>query len=113
MFRTKFHAIPLALCAIATAALAQTRPAGQAPAPPPAAAEKPEPIPPETKSVTKHEIVLDGKTLKYTAAAGKLLIDDVDGAPYGSIFYVAYTLDDVADARTRPVTFLYNGGPGS
>lgn len=80
-------------------------------------ANKPEnqqqPIPPEKSSVTHHDLNLDGKTLHYTATAGTLLIrDGEDDHPYGSIFSVAYTLDG-ADANTRPVTFLYNGGPGS
>ena len=75
--------------------------------------EKPEPIPPEKSSVTKHDLNLNGQTLHYTATAGTLLIrDGEDDHPYGSIFYVAYTLDG-ADPTTRPVTFLYNGGPGS
>lgn len=79
-------------------------------------ANKPEgqqPVPPERTSVTKHDLVLDGRTLHYTATAGTLLIrDGEDEHPYGSMFYVAYTLDG-ADPNTRPVTFLYNGGPGS
>ena len=75
--------------------------------------EKQEPIPPERSSVTKHDLNLNGQTLHYTATAGTLLIrDGEDDHPYGSIFYVAYTLDG-ADPTTRPVTFLYNGGPGS
>jgi carboxypeptidase C (cathepsin A) len=70
-------------------------------------------IPPERTAATKHDLPLDGKTLHYTATAGTLLIrDGEDEHPYGSMFYVAYTLDG-ADANTRPVTFLYNGGPGS
>ncbi len=79
-------------------------------------ASKPEatpPIPPEKSSVTHHDMTLDGKTLHYTATAGTLLIrDGEDDHPYGSIFYVAYTVDG-EDPNTRPVTFLYNGGPGS
>jgi carboxypeptidase C (cathepsin A) len=71
------------------------------------------PIPPENSAVTQHELTLDGKALNYTATAGTLLIDDESEKPYGSIFYVAYTLNGVSDPRTRPVTFLYNGGPGS
>ena len=71
------------------------------------------PIPPEKASVTQHELTLDGATLHYTATAGNLWIDGDDAQPNASVFYVAYTLDGVADARTRPVTFLYNGGPGS
>ncbi|HEY1985375.1 MAG TPA: peptidase S10 [Terracidiphilus sp.] len=70
------------------------------------------PIPPEKPSVTRHDMTLGGKTLHYTATAGTLLIRDEDDKPYGSIFYVAYTLDG-AEAKSRPVSFLYNGGPGS
>jgi len=70
------------------------------------------PIPPERSSVTHHELTMGGKTLKYTATAGTLLIRDNDDKPYGSIFYVAYTLDG-AEPKSRPVAFLYNGGPGS
>jgi carboxypeptidase C (cathepsin A) len=70
------------------------------------------PIPPERSSVTHHDLVLGGKTLHYTATAGTLLIRDDEDKPYGSIFYVAYTLDG-AQANSRPISFLYNGGPGS
>lgn len=70
------------------------------------------PVPPEKPVATHHEISLGGKSLKYTATAGTLIIRDEEDKPYGSIFYVAYTLDG-ADAGTRPVSFLYNGGPGS
>jgi carboxypeptidase C (cathepsin A) len=70
------------------------------------------PVPPEKPSVTHHEATLGGKSLKYTATAGTLVIRDEEDKPYGSIFYVAYTLDGV-EAKSRPVSFLYNGGPGS
>ncbi len=70
------------------------------------------PIPPERSSVTHHTLALGGKTLNYTATAGTLLIRDEEDKPYGSIFYVAYTLDG-AEAKSRPLSFLYNGGPGS
>jgi carboxypeptidase C (cathepsin A) len=70
-------------------------------------------VPAEKSSVTHHDLSLEGKTLHYTATAGTLIIRDGDDEhPYGSIFSVAYTLDG-ADPNTRPVTFLYNGGPGS
>jgi carboxypeptidase C (cathepsin A) len=59
---------------------------------------------------TKHSLLLHGKTIPYTALAGNLLISDAKGAPYGSIFSVAY-LEDGAPAKDRPVTFLFNGGP--
>ncbi|MGH9596561.1 MAG: S10 family peptidase, partial [Edaphobacter sp.] len=70
------------------------------------------PIPPETNSVTKHDWTAGGQTIHYTATAGNLLIRDDKDKANGSIFYVAYTEDGV-DAKNRPVTFFYNGGPGS
>ncbi len=73
---------------------------------------EPTPVPPEKPSVTHHEMTLNGKALKYTATAGTLVIRDEDDKPYGSIFYVAYTLDGT-ESKSRPVSFLYNGGPGS
>ena len=79
----------------------------------PAAAAEPTPIPPEASSVTDHELSLDGKALHYRATAGTLLIKDAEDKPDCSIFYVGYTLSGAGDLRTRPVTFLYNGGPGS
>jgi carboxypeptidase C (cathepsin A) len=75
-------------------------------------AQHQEAIPPEKSSVTHHTLALNGQELHYTATAGTLLIRDENDQPYGSIFYVAYTLDG-ADPTHRPVTFLYNGGPGS
>lgn len=69
------------------------------------------PIPPETKSETKHDWT-GSRTVHYTATAGNLLIRDDNDKPNGSIFYVAYTEDGVP-GKSRPITFLYNGGPGS
>ncbi|HUH63548.1 MAG TPA: hypothetical protein VLZ50_11140 [Terracidiphilus sp.] len=106
----------LIIPATASAARAQeTRPA--APLVPAAGAdhkeaEKEAPIPPEKTIATHHDMTLNGKQLKYTATAGTLLIRDEDDKPYGSLFYVAYTLDG-AEPQSRPVSFLYNGGPGS
>jgi carboxypeptidase C (cathepsin A) len=79
---------------------------------PPAKEEQGVPIPPETSSVTKHDWTAGGQTIHYTATAGNLLIRDDQDKANGSIFYVAYTEDGV-DAKNRPVTFFYNGGPGS
>jgi carboxypeptidase C (cathepsin A) len=73
----------------------------------------PTPIPPEKSSVTQHDLSIGGKTLHYTATAGNLLINGDEEQPNASVFYVGYTLSGVTDPRTRPVTFLYNGGPGS
>jgi carboxypeptidase C (cathepsin A) len=70
------------------------------------------PVPAETTTVTHHEMSLGGHSVRYTATVGNLVIKNDDDKPYGSGFYVAYTLDG-AEAKSRPVTFLYNGGPGA
>jgi len=62
--------------------------------------------------VTHHQATVDGKLLKYTATAGRLPIKRPDGKIEAQMFYVAYTLDG-QDAAKRPLTFAYNGGPGS
>jgi carboxypeptidase C (cathepsin A) len=62
--------------------------------------------------VTHHQITVDGKPLKYTATAGRLPIKRGDGKIEAEMFYVAYTLDG-QDAAKRPLTFAFNGGPGS
>ncbi|MEI9904059.1 MAG: hypothetical protein WDN06_08780 [Asticcacaulis sp.] len=64
----------------------------------------------EKSSVTNHSVTIKGKKIDYKATAGTLTIRDDDGKPTASVFYVAYTADPGAH---RPVTFLYNGGPGS
>jgi carboxypeptidase C (cathepsin A) len=62
--------------------------------------------------MTHHQITVDGKPLKYTATAGRLPIKRGDGKIEAQMFYVAYTLDG-EDAAKRPLTFAFNGGPGS
>ena len=93
-----------------------------APAPPPAftdptlysvapSASLPDAV--ELSAVTHHQLTLGGTMLSYTATAGHLTASTLAaGVPEASFFYVAYTLDG-ADPATRPVTFFYNGGPGS
>src|SRR5882672_1850959 len=69
---------------------------------------------PEEKVVqTKHSVKIGGQEIKYTATAGTILLKLDDGTPKASVFYVAYTKDDVSDTAKRPVTFTFNGGPGS
>ncbi len=63
-------------------------------------------------AVTHHQITVDGKALKYTATAGRLPIKRGDGKIEAEMFYVAYTLDG-QEAAKRPLTFAFNGGPGS
>jgi carboxypeptidase C (cathepsin A) len=64
-------------------------------------------------SRTQHSITLDGQKIAYTATAGTLVLADEEGKPKASFFYIAYTKDGVKDPGERPVTFSYNGGPGS
>ncbi|MGH8190974.1 MAG: S10 family peptidase [Rhodanobacteraceae bacterium] len=70
------------------------------------------PVPPETAVKTRHSVTVDGKTIRYTATAGTLLLRNPKHQVIGSMFYIAY-IEDGADANHRPVTFAYNGGPGS
>ena len=74
-------------------------------------------VPEEKTSVTEHSIVVNGKTLEYTVTAGTMLLkaeDEKEGEkPKATVFYVAYTLKGEDDASERPLTFSFNGGPGS
>jgi len=62
--------------------------------------------------VTHHQLTADGKLLKYTATTGRLPIKRGDGKIEAEMFFVAYTLDG-QDSGKRPLTFAFNGGPGS
>ncbi len=67
----------------------------------------------EIAAVTHSQVVINGTTYNYTATTGHLTaLGLTSNAPEASFFYVAYTLDG-ANPATRPVTFFYNGGPGS
>src|SRR5581483_12101364 len=66
----------------------------------------------ETPVVTKHSINVDGKTINYTATVGQMPLKNASGETEAHIFYMAYTLDG-ADPAKRPLTFSFNGGPGS
>jgi carboxypeptidase C (cathepsin A) len=66
----------------------------------------------EKISQTSHTVRLDGRDIKYTATAGTLPIRLDDGKLAARMFFVAYTKDG-EDVKTRPVSFLYNGGPGA
>jgi carboxypeptidase C (cathepsin A) len=62
--------------------------------------------------VTHHQISVNGRILHYTATTGRMPIKDDEGKIEAEMFYVAYTLDGAAPG-TRPLTFAFNGGPGS
>lgn len=66
----------------------------------------------EKISQTSHTVRLDGRDIKYTATTGTLPIRLDNGQVAARMFFVAYTKDG-EDAKTRPVSFLYNGGPGA
>ncbi|MFZ3263909.1 MAG: hypothetical protein WA172_07905 [Terriglobales bacterium] len=62
--------------------------------------------------LTQHEAQIAGKLLKYTAEAGRIAIRDVETAePHGYMFYTAYRVPP--SGAPRPVTFVWNGGPGA
>jgi carboxypeptidase C (cathepsin A) len=63
----------------------------------------------EVTKTSKGTASVDGKSIAYTATAGTLTIRDAQGKPTASVFYTAYT----APGKHRPLTFFYNGGPGS
>jgi carboxypeptidase C (cathepsin A) len=62
--------------------------------------------------VTHHQVTVDGKLLRYTATTGRLPIKRGDGKIDAEMFFVAYTLDG-QDPAHRPLSFAFNGGPGS
>ncbi|EQD53581.1 serine carboxypeptidase family protein, partial [mine drainage metagenome] len=57
-------------------------------------------------------VTINGKHIDYTADTGTIILHDKQGKPTGEMFYVAYIKRGV-DAAKRPISFLYNGGPGS
>jgi carboxypeptidase C (cathepsin A) len=93
-----------------TAAAAQSAAAAQ----PAAAAQTPAAAPVEPKVFTSHhEGTFHGTHVAFTATAGETILDDEDGKPAAAVFSIAYVKEGVEDPATRPVTFLWNGGPGS
>lgn len=69
---------------------------------------------PEEPVVTRHRGTFGGRNLAYTATAGLMpLFDGRSGDERGRLFYVAYQAEGVKRLETRPITFVYNGGPGS
>lgn len=76
-------------------------------------AKKEAPPPKEEWSVTDHMIEIGGERIPYKASAGTTTIKNDEGEPTGLIYSVAYTRSDVKDVEKRPISFLYNGGPGS
>lgn len=70
-------------------------------------------VPEEKSSVTHNSARIGGQQINYTATAATYVIKSDDGAPKATFFFVAYTKEQVPDVTKRPVSFVYNGGPGS
>ena len=118
MFKTTSLLVILLFLAIHNSFAQQ--PPGQRPqtpsqtAPSPTPAATPTPVPDEPPVVTKHEIKLDERSVKYTVTTGMMPIkNQVSGDTEARMFYIAYTLDGVSDPSKRPLMFSFNGGPGS
>ena len=117
MVRRTSISVPFLLLAASVSFAQQTRTAQQpgAPQPPasmPAGGRETASLTDEKASQTSHVIRVDGREIRYTATAGTIPIRLDDGKVAARMFFVAYTKDG-EDAKTRPVSFLYNGGPGS
>jgi len=71
------------------------------------------PAPEEKSSVTRHQVRIGGQEIGYSATAATYVIKADDGTPKATFFFVSYTKDSVPDIAKRPISFVYNGGPGS
>ena len=89
-----------------TPALAPGSPDKPAQAVPSASPDKP-------FAVTRHTITIGGRAIAYTATAGTLTVNKPDEKPGARMYFTAYTVDGVRDLTARPITFAFNGGPGS
>lgn len=63
--------------------------------------------------VTRHQGVFNGKRMKYRAIVTEMPMAGADGTPAAVMVSYAYVADGVKDPATRPVTFVWNGGPGA
>jgi carboxypeptidase C (cathepsin A) len=79
----------------------------------PAEAQKPATLQDEKPVITRHEINIGGKPLKYSVTTGMMPIKNQNGETEAQIFFMAYTADNTGNAATRPLMFSFNGGPGS
>ncbi len=70
-------------------------------------------IPKGEVSTTSHTVKMDGKIVAYKAMAGTLLLRNSEDEPIALHGFTAYIKDGTTDFKTRPITFVFNGGPGS
>jgi carboxypeptidase C (cathepsin A) len=80
------------------------------------------PTPKDNLVQTQHSVTIGGREVKYTVTTGTMVMKEETGdrekeaggeKPKAQVFFVAYTKDDVDDKSKRPITFSFNGGPGS
>ncbi len=64
-------------------------------------------------TTSKHTAEIAGKLIAYSTTVGTLEMKSDDGKTKAEIFFIAYTRDDIPAGTRRPVTFCFNGGPGS
>jgi len=64
-------------------------------------------------SRTHHTITINGKVIRYKAEAGYMIMKNEAGKHKASVFFIAYTKEGERDLKQRPITFAFNGGPGS
>ena len=78
------------------------------------ATAKPESVEPDPKSSrTEHEVRINGRDVEYLAIAGDTVLKGKDGKPQAQIFSTAYFKRGIRDKSKRPISFIFNGGPGS
>jgi carboxypeptidase C (cathepsin A) len=73
----------------------------------------PEQIHIKNASITHHTLDINGKSLSYTAVAGYMPISNDANKPIAKIFFIAYTKEPETNISQQPITFAFNGGPGS
>ena len=64
------------------------------------------------RSTTQHSIKINNKKINYTATAASITVQDKQSAPIGQIFYISYCVRQKGQDK-RPLTFVFNGGPGA
>src|SRR6266699_2892829 len=104
------------LCVLAGICVLLAAPAAMSQSDPQRPAESPSQQPPiaeEKASLTHHSARIGGQEIKYNATAATYHIKADDGTPKATMFYVAYTKEGVTDIAKRPISFVYNGGPGA
>ncbi|MGB5389705.1 MAG: peptidase S10, partial [Thermoanaerobaculia bacterium] len=67
----------------------------------------------EKSSSTQGQVTIAGQPVEYTVTVGDIVLRDDKGEPKAKMTFVSYLRDGVEDRRNRPVTFAFNGGPGS